>query len=174
MAKISPPHFLTLIQLISFYHSHPGLDPTKEQVCTVRPRPRGSLFSKCMQATVCPFSRNETHATYTSFWALFSELTCYTHTMISFTGFIPVVLQRSSLVGFPGGASGKEPTCQCRLDVRDSGSISGPGRSPGGVHGHPLQYSCLGNPMDKEVSWVTVCRVAKSRTRLKRLSTHNV
>ena len=28
------------------------------------------------------------------------------------------------------------------------GSVSGSGRSPGGEHGNPLQYSCLGNPMD--------------------------
>ena len=34
-------------------------------------------------------------------------------------------------------------------DVRDTGSIPGLGRSPGGGHGHPLQYSCLENPMEK-------------------------
>ena len=32
----------------------------------------------------------------------------------------------------------------------DLGSISGSGRSPGGVHGNPLQYSCLDYPMDRE------------------------
>ena len=31
-------------------------------------------------------------------------------------------------------------------DVRDAGSIPGSGRSPGGGHGNPLQYSCLENP----------------------------
>ena len=35
-------------------------------------------------------------------------------------------------------------------DVRDEGSIPGLGRSPGGGHGSPLQYSCLENPMDRE------------------------
>ena len=35
-------------------------------------------------------------------------------------------------------------------DVRDSGLIPGPGRSPGGGHGNLLQYSCLENPMDRE------------------------
>ena len=35
-------------------------------------------------------------------------------------------------------------------DVRDMGSIPGFGRSPGGGHGHPLQCSCLENPMDRE------------------------
>ena len=35
-------------------------------------------------------------------------------------------------------------------DLRDEGSIPGLGRSPGGGHGKPLQYSCLGNPMTEE------------------------
>ena len=34
-------------------------------------------------------------------------------------------------------------------DIRDGGSISVSGRPPGGGHGHPLQYSCLENPMDR-------------------------
>ena len=34
-------------------------------------------------------------------------------------------------------------------DIRDTGSIPGSGRSPGGGHGNPLQYSCLKNPMDR-------------------------
>ena len=33
-------------------------------------------------------------------------------------------------------------------DIRDMGSIPRSGRSPGGGHGNPLQYSCLENPMD--------------------------
>ena len=41
--------------------------------------------------------------------------------------------------------SGKESAC----DAGDPGSISGSGRSPGGGHGNPLQYSCLENPMDR-------------------------
>ena len=52
-------------------------------------------------------------------------------------------------------------------DVRDAGSIPGLGRSHGGGHGNPLQYSCLDNPMDRGAWWATVHRVAKSRTRLK-------
>ena len=52
-------------------------------------------------------------------------------------------------------------------DIRDEGSIPGLGRSPGGGHGSPLQYSCLENPMDRGAWWATVHRVAKSRTRLK-------
>ena len=48
----------------------------------------------------------------------------------------------------------------------DLGSFPGLGRSPGGGNGNPLQYSCLENPMDRGAWWVTVHRVAKSRTRL--------
>ena len=35
-------------------------------------------------------------------------------------------------------------------DIRDAGSIPGSGISPGGGNGNPIQYSCLGNPMDRE------------------------
>jgi len=34
-------------------------------------------------------------------------------------------------------------------DPRDTGSIPGLGRSPGVGNGHPFQYSCLGNPLDR-------------------------
>ena len=46
----------------------------------------------------------------------------------------------------------------------DMGLIPGSERSPGGRHGNLLQYSCLGNPMDKGVWWATVHDVAKSWT----------
>ena len=46
------------------------------------------------------------------------------------------------------------------------GSIPGSGRSPGEGNGNPLQYSCLGNPMDRGAWWATVHRVAKSQTQL--------
>ena len=55
-------------------------------------------------------------------------------------------------------------------DVRDTGSIPGLGKSPGGGHGNPLQFSCLGNPMDKGAWQATAHRVAKSQTQLKQLS----
>ena len=51
------------------------------------------------------------------------------------------------------------------------GSIPGSGRSPGGEHGNPLQYSCQENAMDRGAWWATVHRIAKSQTQLKRLST---
>jgi len=39
-------------------------------------------------------------------------------------------------------------------DIRDTGLISGSGRSPGGGNGNPLQYFCLGNPMDRRAWWI--------------------
>ena len=46
------------------------------------------------------------------------------------------------------------------------------GRSPGGGNGNPLQYSCLGNPMDRGAWWATVHGVSKNWTQLKQLSMH--
>ena len=46
----------------------------------------------------------------------------------------------------------------------DPDLIPGLGRSPGGGHGNPLQYSCLENPMDRGAWWATVHRVAQSWT----------
>ena len=57
---------------------------------------------------------------------------------------------------FPGGSESKESVCS----VGDPGSIPGSGRSPEEVHGNPLQYSYLENPMDRE-AWCP-----KSWTRL--------
>ena len=50
-------------------------------------------------------------------------------------------------------------------DIRDTGSIPGSGRSTGGGHGNPFQYSYLENPMDRGAWQATVYRVAKSQTR---------
>ena len=47
-------------------------------------------------------------------------------------------------------------------DPRDTGSVPGLGKSPREGHGHPFQYSCLENPMDREAWWATVHRVAES------------
>ena len=75
-------------------------------------------------------------------------------------------------MGFPGNASGKEPLCQCRLDVRVAGSILGSGRSLVGGNGNPLQYSCLENPMDRGAWRMAVHRIIQSWARLKRLRAH--
>ena len=51
-------------------------------------------------------------------------------------------------LGFPGGTVVKNPPDNSG-DIRDMGSITGSGSSPGGGNGKPLQYSCMGNPMNR-------------------------
>jgi len=65
-------------------------------------------------------------------------------------------------LGFPGGSISKEST----HDVGDLGLIPGLGRSPGGGDDNPLQYSCLGNTMDRGAWGAIVHGIAKSRTPL--------
>ena len=64
----------------------------------------------------------------------------------------------------------KNPTANTG-DVRDMGLIPALGRSPGGGHDNPLQYSCLENPMDREARPAKVYRLTKSQTWLKQRST---
>ena len=63
-------------------------------------------------------------------------------------------------MGFPGGAVVKN----LPANAGDPGSIPGSGRSLGDGNGNPLQYSCLGNPMDRGAWWAAVHGVTKSRT----------
>ena len=70
-----------------------------------------------------------------------------------------------------GSQVGLPRNSPANADIRDVGSIPGSGRSPGGEHGKPLQYSCLENPVDRGAWRATVHGVAKSETRLKWLST---
>ena len=63
-------------------------------------------------------------------------------------------------MGFPGGSESKESAC----NAGDLGSIPDLGRSPGGGHGNPFQYSCLENPMDRGAWRATVHRVTKTQT----------
>ena len=49
------------------------------------------------------------------------------------------------VMSFPDGSVVKNPP----VSARDVGSIPGSGRAPGGGNGNPLQYSCLGNPMEQ-------------------------
>ena len=71
--------------------------------------------------------------------------------------------------GFPGSTSGKNTPANAE-DIKDVGSIPGSGRSPGGGHSNPVQYSYLGNPMDRRAWRAPVYRVVESRTQLKWLS----
>ena len=68
----------------------------------------------------------------------------------------------TTFMGFPGGSAGKESACK----AGDLGSIPGLGRSPGGRHGNPLQYSRLENPTDRGARQATVHGVTNSQTRL--------
>ena len=56
----------------------------------------------------------------------------------------------------------------------DVGSIPGLGRTPGEGSGNPLQYFCLGNPMDKGAWWTTVSEVTKSWIQLSDQTTTTV
>ena len=49
-------------------------------------------------------------------------------------------------------------------DAGDLSSIPELGRSPGEENGHPLQYSCQDNPLDRGAWWATICGIAASDT----------
>ena len=61
--------------------------------------------------------------------------------------------------GFPGGSEGKASAC----NAGDLGSIPGSERSLGEGNGNPLEYSCLGSPMDRGAWQATVHGVARVR-----------
>ena len=63
---------------------------------------------------------------------------------------------------FPDGSDGKESAC----NVGDLGSIPGLESSHGEGNGYPLQYSCLGNSMDRGAWRATVHGATKSQTQL--------
>ena len=65
-------------------------------------------------------------------------------------------------MSFPGGSDGKASA----YNAGDLDSIPGLGRSPGEGNGNPLQYSFLGNPMDRGAQQAIVRGVANSQTQL--------
>ena len=69
------------------------------------------------------------------------------------------------LSGILWSLSGKESKGSAG-DAEDEGLILGSGTPPGGGIGNPLQYSCLGNPMDRGAWWATVHGVTKIWTGL--------
>ena len=75
---------------------------------------------------------------------------------MAFLTYMTLIFQGS----FPGGSVVKNPPAS----VGDMGSVPGLGRSPGGGHGNPLKYSCLGNPMDRGAWRATVHGVTKDQT----------
>ena len=109
---------------------------------------------------------------------------CTLYLLLHFTQFCPWTSIHSHLIetfqwifqvlnmflGLPQGLSSKESTCKAR-DIGDMRLIPGLGRSPGGGHGHSLQYSFLESPWTEEPEGLQAIR-SQSRTRLKWLSTH--
>ena len=73
-------------------------------------------------------------------------------------------MEQSEIRGFPGASVVKNPPAVQETQEGQVQSWRG--------HGNPLEYSCLGNPMERGAWWIIVHRVAKSWTQLKRLSTH--
>ena len=59
-------------------------------------------------------------------------------------------------------------------DIRGEGSIPGSGRSLGGGNSNPLQYSCLGNPMDRGAWWATAHGVKKELDTTYQLNNNNI
>ena len=75
-------------------------------------------------------------------------------------GTLTWMLNLGPALHFPSDLDGRESTC----NEGDLGLIPGLGRSPGEGNGNPLQYSCLGNPMDRGAWWavaygVTNCQM---------------
>ena len=74
-----------------------------------------------------------------------------------------ILLRKSKLVdvksGFPNGSVVKNPP----VNAGDAGSIPGWGKFPGEGIGYPLQYSCLGSPLDRGASWATVHGLTRVR-----------
>ena len=66
------------------------------------------------------------------------------------------------ILRLPDGSDGEESACS----AGDPGLIPGSRRSPGGGNENPLQYSCLGNPLDRGAWQATDHGIAKSQTQL--------
>ena len=159
MSRISSPKSvpMRLNATHCFFRAHSPL--ISLCLCMLPPLPRGPLsfsppytflpvcYILVQMLKVCTHTQMHTH-TYT-----------HTHTHIFFFRFFSIT-GYYKILGFPGGSSGKESTC----NAGDLGSTPGLGRFPGEGNGNPLQYSCLGNPMDSGAWQATVHVVSKSWT----------
>ena len=74
-----------------------------------------------------------------------------------------------AVLGFSGVSVGKDPPA----NTRDAGLIPGSGKSPGEGNGNPLQYSCLGNPMDTGAWGAIVYGVTKELDMTQKLNNNN-
>ena len=115
------------------------------------------LFFSCVISSVPHTPFFVRHPNYTHTWRDTSVMPC---SLIFFRFFSFCVSFWTTYIvfDFPGGSEGKVSA----YNVGDLGSIPGLGRSPGEGNGNPLQYSCLGNPMDGGTWWATLHGVAKS------------
>ena len=127
------------------------LGVSSEPLATVAPwghySPELPAFNPMLSAGFWVYPAND-QTSQSSSWRQLSVLT------ISTSGF------KINPSVFPGGSDGEESVCSAGY----LGSIPGLGRSPEEGDDNPLQNSCLENHMDKRAWWITVCRVAKSRT----------
>ena len=96
-----------------------------------------------------------------------------THTYIGGNGSVCLCTCIHSILGFPRGLVVKNLPASAG-DRRDVGSVPGSGRSPGGGHGNPLQYSCLESSVDRGVSWATVVRLQSTHARILYIIKQNV
>ena len=92
----------------------------------------------------------------------------YTHTH-THTGFPSVSVVKNKTT-----QNNKKAHLQFRRHAEDMNSIPGSGRSPREEKGNPLQYSCLGNHMDRGAWWATVHGVTKQLDMTWRLNSNNM
>ena len=71
--------------------------------------------------------------------------------------YLLILVQLMLIMGFPGASVVKNPSA----NAGDMGLILGLGRSSGKENGNPLQYSCLGNPIDRGAWQAAVHEVTK-------------
>ena len=96
-------------------------------------------------------------------WAYTPKYNTVRKTSLSSPSLYSLLLPHSQ--GFPGGSGVKDLPANAGSN-RGMGLIPGSGRSPGVRNGNALQYSCLGNPMDRGAWWAAVHGVTKSQTQL--------
>ena len=87
----------------------------------------------------------------------------YTHACMCVCVYMRICIHIYTQAGFTRGSVVKTLPANIRA-TGDMGWISELGKSSGGGSGNPLQYSCLGNPMDKGAWWATVHGIANSWT----------
>ena len=142
------------------YLSDPGIKPTSPALAgeffTTQPSGKPVYLSVCVCVCVCMYSH-----IFFLHSSVDGHLGCFCVLAIVKSAAMNIRCMYFSKLGFPGGASGKEPAYQCRR-LRDEGLIAGSGRPPGAGNGNPLQYVFLENPMDRGAWQATVHRVAKS------------